>query len=77
MTGFQSKQAVAEAKLVEQEKFDLQEQLEEQDFQYIMNKDGGVEMLRSILQYGFLGYSNFTLEELRAELKERNWMETQ
>ena len=55
----------------EEEKFALQEELEEQDFQYIMNKDGGVEMLRSILQYGFLGYSNYTLEELRAEMAER------
>lgn len=56
---------------LEEEKFALQEELEEQDFQYIMNKDGGVEMLRSILQYGFLGYSNYTLEELKAELAER------
>ena len=56
---------------LEDEKFALQEELEEQDFQYIMNKDGGVEMLRSILQYGFLGYSNYTLEELRAEQAER------
>lgn len=55
----------------EEEKFALQEELEEQDFQYIMNKDGGVEMLRSILQYGFLGYSNYTLDELKAEKAER------
>lgn len=72
MTGYQSKKASAASKQEEEEKFALQEQLEEQDFQYIMNKDGGVEMLRSILQYGFLGYSNYTLEELRAELAERN-----
>ena len=56
---------------LEEEKFALQEQLEDQDFEYIMNKDGGVEMLRSILQYGFLGYSNYTLKELKAELAER------
>lgn len=72
MTGYQSKKAVASAKQVEEEKFALQEQLEDQDFEYIMNADGGVEMLRSILQYGFLGYSNYTLAELKAELAERN-----
>lgn len=72
MTGYQSKKAVASAKQEEEEKFALQEQLEDQDFEYIMNADGGVEMLRSILQYGFLGYSNYTLAELRAELAERN-----
>lgn len=48
------------------------DELEEQDFQYIMNKDGGVEMLRNILFYGFLGYSEYTDEELKAELAERN-----
>jgi hypothetical protein len=53
------------------EKFSMQEELEEQDFQYIMNADGGVEMLRSILQYGFIGYSNYTEAELKAELAER------
>lgn len=72
MTGFQSKHAMAQAKQEEQERFELQEQLEDQDFEYIMNADGGVEMLRSMLQYGFLGYSNYTLAELRAELAERN-----
>lgn len=48
------------------------DELEEQDFQYIMNKDGGVEMLRTILFYGFLGYSNYTDKELELELAERN-----
>ena len=51
---------------------EMQEKLEDQDFEYIMNKDGGVEMLRSILQYGFLGYSNYTDKELELELAERN-----
>lgn len=50
---------------------EMMDELEEQDFQYIMNKDGGVEMLRSILTYGFLGYSNYTDKELELELAER------
>lgn len=70
MTGFQSKKAMASDKLA-LSKEEMQEMLEDQDFEYIMNKDGGVEMLRSILQYGFLGYSNYTMAELEAELKER------
>ena len=71
MTGYQSKKAVASAKAEEEEKFALQERLEDEDFAYIMGADGGVEMLRSILQYGFIGYSNYTLAELRAEVAER------
>ncbi len=51
---------------------EMQEELEEQDFQYIMHKDGGVEMLRTMLFYGFVGYSNYTDEELELELAERN-----
>lgn len=50
---------------------EMQEELEEQDFQYIMNKDSGLEMLRNMLFYGFVGYSNYTDEELKAELNER------
>lgn len=50
---------------------EMQEELEEQDFQYIMNKDSGVEMLRNMLFYGFHGYNNYTDEELIAELNER------
>ena len=50
---------------------EMMDELEEQDFQYIMNKDGGVEMLRTILAYGFLGYTNYTDKELELELEER------
>ena len=52
-------------------KEEMIDELEEQDFQYIMNNDGGVEMLRSILAYGFIGYTNYTLEDLKLELNER------
>ena len=45
--------------------------LEEQDFQYIMNEAGGMEMLRTILTEGFSGYYSFTDAQLKAELKER------
>ena len=69
MTGFQSKKAMAEDKLFDREA--AIDELEEQDFQYIMTQDGGVEMLRSILSYGFIGYTNYTLEELKLELNER------
>jgi hypothetical protein len=53
-------------------KEEMQEALEEQDFQYIMTQDGGVEYLRNILFYGHMGYSNYTQAELEAELAERN-----
>lgn len=69
MTGFQSKKASAADKLFD--RYEAAEQLEEDDFQYIMARDGGVEMLRSILAYGFKGYTNYTDEELKAELTER------
>ena len=69
MTGFESKQAMANDKLFD--RFAAAEELEEQDFQYIMTQDGGVEMLRSILAYGFRGYTDFTDEELKQELNER------
>jgi hypothetical protein len=60
---------MAEAKAFDREA--AIDELEEQDYQYIMNKDGGVEYLRNILFYGHLGYSNYTDAELIAELNER------
>jgi len=69
MTGFASKKAMANDKVFD--RFAVAEELEEQDFQYIMTQDGGVEMLRSILAYGFKGYTNYTDEELKLELNER------
>lgn len=69
MTGFESKQAMANDKLFD--RFEAVEALEEDDFQYIMTRDGGVEMLRTILCYGFSGYSNYTDQMLKDELKGR------
>jgi hypothetical protein len=45
------------------------------DFQYIMNEDGGPELLDSYLDMGFKGYSNFTDVELKAEFEQRKEME--
>ena len=53
------------------------EYLSDSDYNYIMQTDGGVELLRSYIEDGFVGYSKFTDEELIAEVKERKWMETQ
>ena len=69
MTGFESKRAMANDKVFD--RYEAVEALEEDDFQYIMTRDGGVEMLRTILCYGFSGYSNFTDQMLQDELKGR------
>lgn len=53
------------------------EYLSDSDYNYIMQTDGGIELLRSYIEDGFTGYSNFTDAELIAEVKERKWMETQ
>jgi len=49
--------------------------LSDSDFEYVMNEDGGPELLRAYIEDGFKGYANFTDEELVAEVKERKWME--
>lgn len=76
MTGFQTKKDMAMSKLFDRE--EAIDYLTESDFQYIINGDGmGLELLRTYLEDGFKGYSNFEDEELVAEVKERKWMETQ
>ena len=75
MTGFQSKRAMAEDKLFDRD--EAISYLTDSDYKYIMETEGGLELLNSYLQFGFKGYENFTDEELKAEIKERNWMETQ
>lgn len=76
MTGFTSKKTSAADKLFDRE--EAVDYLTESDFQYIINGDGmGLELLRTYLEDGFTGYGNFTDEELKAEIKERKWMETQ
>lgn len=51
------------------------EYLSNSDYDYIMQTDSGIELLRSYIEDGFKGYSNFTDAELVAEVKERKWME--
>jgi hypothetical protein len=76
MTGYQSKKTSAEHKLLDRE--EAVDYLTESDFQYIVAGDAsGLELLRTYLEDGFKGYANFTDEELIAEVKERQWMETQ
>ena len=53
---------------------EMQELLEEDDFRYIMNEDGGLEMLRTMLADGFSGYNNFTEQMLLDEIKGRGFV---
>ncbi len=55
---------------------EMQEFLQEDDFQYIMTRDGGLEFLRDMLSMGFSGYNNFTEQQLLDEIKERGLLET-
>ena len=48
--------------------------LVDDDFDYIMQTDDGLELLRDYLSIGFKGYMNFTDAELDAEIKERNYI---
>jgi hypothetical protein len=48
--------------------------LVDDDFDYIMQTDNGLELLRDYLSQGFTGYMNFTDAELDAEIKERKQM---
>lgn len=52
----------------------LIDQLVDSDFEYIMQIDNGLELLRDYLQYGFKGYANFTLQELLIEIDQRKEM---
>ena len=72
MTGFQSKRAMAEDKLFNRD--EAEQFLVDDDFDYIMQQDTGLELLRDYLLIGFKGYMNFTDAELVAEIKERNEM---
>jgi hypothetical protein len=72
MTGFQSKRAAAEAKAFDRD--EAEQFLVEDDYQYIMQRDSGLEYLRDLLLIGFKGYCEYTDAELIAELKQRNEM---
>jgi len=78
MTGFQSKRLMAldkiEGALDEDERRELEEFLVEEDFQYIMQTDSGLELLRDILMMGHKGYIDYTDVELIVEVKERQAM---
>jgi hypothetical protein len=54
---------------------EMVEYLSNSDYDYIMQTDGGVELLRSYIEDGFKGYSNYTDEELKLEVAQRKEME--
>ena len=72
MTGFDSKRAMAQDKLFNRD--EAEQFLVDDDFDYIMQTDNGLELLRDYLLLGFKGYANFTDAELVAEIKERKAM---
>jgi hypothetical protein len=53
---------------------EMEEFLEDTDFDYIMWCSNGPELLRDYLRMGFKGYMNFTDEELVAEVAQRKEM---
>ena len=72
MTGYTSKKAMAEDKLFDRDA--AEQTLVDGDFDYIMQTDNGLELLRDYLLLGFKGYMNFTDAELKAEINERKQM---
>jgi hypothetical protein len=50
--------------------------LSDSDYDYIMQTDGGIELLRSYIEDGFKGYSNYSDEELKLEVEQRKEMES-
>lgn len=50
---------------------ELIEWLCDSDKNYILDNDGGLELLYSYLEFGFKGYQSFTDQELKAEYRER------
>jgi hypothetical protein len=72
MTGFDSKRAMAQDKFFNRD--EAEQFLVDEDFDYIMQTDNGLELLRDYLLLGFKGYANFTDAELVAEIKERKAM---
>jgi hypothetical protein len=72
MTGFQTKKDMAMDKTFDRD--GAEQFLVEDDFQYVMQSDSGLEYLRDILLIGFKGYCDFTDAELAAEIKQRKQM---
>ncbi len=44
------------------------------DYDYIMQEDGGLELLRDILDTGHKGYRHYLDAELRVEVEQRQLM---
>jgi hypothetical protein len=61
--------------LDEADREELVTYLADSDFDYIMETDGGLELLDSYLRNGFKGYDAYTMEELVVEYKQRKEME--
>jgi hypothetical protein len=72
MTGFQSKKDMAMDKLFDRDA--AEQALVDSDFDYIMQTDNGLELLRDYLLLGFKGYANFSDAQLVAEINERKQM---
>jgi hypothetical protein len=72
MTGYNSKKAAAEAKAFDRD--EAEQFLVEDDYQYVMQSDSGLEYLRDLLLIGFKGYCDYTDAELIAEIKQREAM---
>ena len=49
--------------------------LSDSDYDYIMNEDGGPELLDSYIRNGFKGYEAYTDAELTVEVSQRKEME--
>lgn len=54
---------------------DMIEFLTDSDFDHIMQDDGGLELLRDILDTGFKGYRHMLDSELRVEVEQRKIMQ--
>jgi hypothetical protein len=78
MTGYTSKKAMSADRFVqpldEADREELVAYLTDSDYDYIMNEDGGLELLESYLRSGFKGYDSFTDAELVTEYKQREEM---
>jgi hypothetical protein len=79
MTGFQTKRAMSADRfagpLDEADREELVSYLADSDYDYIMECDGGLELLDSYLRQGFKGYDSFSDAELITEYKQRKEME--
>lgn len=66
---------IATGPLDEADREELVTYLADSDYDYIMECDGGLELLDSYLRNGFVGYDAYTDAELIAEYLQRKEME--